>query len=167
MHGRPLTFASLLLAAAAPAFAGEPPLEPTPQSATNQPEAATVGGKWSTEVKDGKLLATLTLVNTGKEPVDVMIARGKQPGPSVQAQIAGVSLAPVFSAIDEQAMMSRRGPMPVYAVAQPNQELLVGTYQFQLPATYAGEPIDITAHVGTQIGASVRLETKHAAKPGA
>lgn len=165
MHARPVSFASLLLAAASPAFAESPPQTPA-QTANRAPESLAVDGRWTTEVKDGKLVATLTVVNTGNDAIELLSKRGRSPGAGVQAMLGEQSLAPILGPDQMRDMMSRRGPMPTFTKIAPKKELLVGTYEFQLPEGYAGQPIELVAYVEA-MGQSATLKTTYAsAKPG-
>ena len=153
-----LTFASLLLAATQPAVAGEPMQKQASSSAVaDEEKTLPIVGRWTTAEKDGVLVAALTLVNTSPGAVDLLIGRGKSPGTFVLASIDGVQLSPVYDQSQEREMMSRRGPMPVYAPLAGKGEIVAGVFRFTLPAGYSGQPIDLEATVRAQDGGRIRL----------
>lgn len=156
MNVRMLSFATLLMAAV-PAYAQDPvsaaPVEQAVEEAPLPP--ATIDGKWTTEVVKGVLIVKLTLVNTGTEPLDVMVARGTGPGAWMIAQlpaVPGADMIPELEAIrskkESRDMESREGPMPTYAPIAPGAEVLVGTYKFKIPKGYTGG-IHLEAQVET------------------
>src|SRR5262245_10560768 len=113
MSARSFTFASLLLVAAPPALAASPAQVAAPSP--SEPAAPSpLSPRWTASVKGDVLVATLSLVNTADEPVDLLVRRGSSPGPVVNAFVDGTQLAPVLDPSQEREMMSRRGPMPVY-----------------------------------------------------
>ncbi len=159
MSARSLSFASLLLAAVAPAFAGEPPNAQVVTAAEPAAAAPTLAGRWSHTIKGGELFVELKLVNTGPEAIDVLVSRGKMPGTDLQAAIDGVALTRVFSDEEMSGQMSRMGPMPRFAPVAAKREILAGTYRFQLPQGYAGQAIRLEA-TANSLGDSVSISTE-------
>ena len=149
MTVRTLTFASLLLGAVQPmvARAEEPTYQ---QGPVVQP--LTLAAKWALSVKNGVLIADLTLVNTGTSAVDVLIKSGHSPGPAVSATLTELALEPVLDRAQEQDMMSRMGPMPTFGVIAAGRELKAGTYKFTLPKGYEGQTVRISAYVRGEQG---------------
>lgn len=149
-----LSFASLLFAMVQPAAAEIPEVQEAKTTDATAPEApaAQVTGRWSHEIKGGELLVKLTLVNANTEAVDVVVSRGKQPGPWVQASVDGTTLERILTKAEMSGEMSRMGPMPAWAPVAPGKEILAGTYRFALPEGYAGGPIQIRGEVSQQDG---------------
>jgi hypothetical protein len=158
MSARSLTFASLLLAAAPPALAETPAQVAAP--APGQPaDSVPLSPRWSTSVKGTVLVARLTLVNTGDAPVDLLVRRGSSPGPSVIALVDGTQLVPVLDPSQEREVISRMGPMPVYAPVAGAGEVEVGTFRFTLPKEAAGKAIRFETTVRTADGRHAVLAT--------
>lgn len=156
MTARSFTFASLLLAAASPAFA-EPPSDLSKVLAEAEPAAPLpLSAKWDLKVKNGVLIAELKLVNTSASAVDIVVARGHSLGPSVQASLDDVALNQLLEPAQERDMMSRMGPMPSYGPVAAGGERTIGTYRFELPADSAGKTLRLDTWVRGQAG-SVRL----------
>lgn len=155
-----LSFASILFAMVQPAAAEIPEVQAarTTESAEPQGPAAPVTARWSHAIKGKELHVTLTLVNANTEPVDVVVSRGKQPGPWVQASVDGTSLERILTKTEMQGEMSRMGPMPAWAPVAPGKEILAGTYRFALPEGYAGGPIRIEGEVSQGDG-QTRIST--------
>ncbi len=149
-----LSFASLLFAMVQPAAAEIPEVQQAKTTDSTAPEAPAtqVSARWSHEIKGNELLVKLTLVNTNSEPVDVVVTRGKQPGPWVQASVDGMSLERILTKAEMSGEMSRMGPMPQWAPVAAGKEILAGTYRFALPEGYAGGPIEIKGQVSQQDG---------------
>ena len=149
-----LSFASLLFAMIQPAAAEIPEVQQakTTDSTTPEAPATHVTARWSHEIKGNELLLKLTLVNTNAEPVNVVVTRGKQPGPWVQASVDGTSLERILTKTEMSAEMSRMSPMPAWAPVAPGKELLAGTYRFALPEGYSGGPIQVRGEVSQQDG---------------
>ena len=156
------SFASLLFSIVAPALAAEPIAEVvannTQAAAVPDAAQATLTARWETEINGKELLVKLTLLNTGSEATDIVISRGKQPGPWLQAAISGSTLDRNLTKSEMQGEMSRMGPMPTFAPVAAGTEIFAGTYRFALPAGYAGEPISLEASVSSHDG-ETRVQT--------
>ena len=171
MTGRSLSFASLLLTAVQPAFAGGMPVAPVSQAATI-PEVQSLTAlqaRWNLSIRGGELVADLILINTSAEAVDIVSARGHSPGPYVSAILGENTLSQVLTGVQERDMMSRMGPMPTYAAIAPGKEFVAGTYRFTLPANYAGSTVHLEATVrgakfdSQKLQLDVQLDPKKAA----
>lgn len=144
MNVRSFSFASLLAFAAAPALAEEPHAQ---QAVAPQPELP-IDGRWTSEIRDGRLVVSLTVVNTSDRPLELLMRRQGELSAGVQAAIDGELLG---LELDEERLhetMSRRVQLPVYAPLAAKGQLLAGTWRFTLPEGYAGAPIrvQVTVH---------------------
>lgn len=156
MTARSFTFASLLLAAANPAFAEVPEAVSGTLSEQAPADSLPLSAKWELKVKNGVLIAELRLVNTSASAVDVVLTRGHSLGPGVQASLDDVALNQVLDPAQERDMMSRMGPMPSYGPIVAGGERTIGTYKFELPADSAGKTLRFDTWVSGK-GGSVRL----------
>lgn len=156
MTVRTLTFASLLFAAAHPSFAETPAAAandvPTHSQVTAESGDLPLEGRWKTSVKDGVLVADLTLVNTSKSAVDIVVAYGRSPGTYVRADMDGARLDQVLDQAQRGERMSRMGPMPKFGPIAAGKELVAGTFKFTLPQGYAGKSIELQATVESPDG---------------
>jgi hypothetical protein len=165
---RRFTFASLLattaaVAASGGALAGSHHVEqqaaqnappPTATVAEATAPAAKLEGRWQVKAVGDELQVELILVNTDDAAADVVRMRGHSPGPSVAVQIGGqdTQLAQVLGQAEMQDMMSRMGPMPVWAAVAPHDAMLVGTYRFTIPEEARGKSLRIVANVDGRAG---------------
>ncbi|MEZ4241125.1 MAG: hypothetical protein R3F59_34190 [Myxococcota bacterium] len=134
---RSFTFGSLL-ALGGTAAAAEPPIPELQQA----PPAARLRATWALAERGERLLATLTLHNDGREPIDVMVARGSLPGPFVQATVDGEPLTMDLSKAKRRDLMSRVGPVPRFEAIAAGGEAKVG-FAFALAAPLDGRPVDL------------------------
>lgn len=165
MSARHWSFATLLMAAAG-ANAAEPPAVQQ-QAAQEAPQpAAKAHGTWSYEVVGKQLIVKLAVTNDDAESMNVLVARGSRPGAYVKAAVGGADLQVSVDDSPEarKEMMSRRGPMPRYAVLAANASSEEMIYKFDLPEGYAGQAIDVTAEVYHRGGQLTLTQTLTAAK---
>jgi hypothetical protein len=133
---RRFTFGSLVAlvsgTAAASTDASQAPPEVEPE--VPAPPGPVLASSWAVERDKGsrQILATLTVRNDGPEPVELMVARGRNPGARVTAEVDGEPLPPVF-AVDRRELMSRVGPLPRYQVLAVGEAVEIGPYRFELP----------------------------------
>jgi uncharacterized membrane protein len=148
MIGRTLTFASLLLAAAQPAFAAIPATGSQVVDAEAPPAAPPIAVTWNISVRGRVLVAELILVNTGSLTRDVVLANGQSPGPQVSAALDGAALEAVLAPAQKRELSSRGGPFPLaYGPLVAGERLVAGTYRFRLPAGFAGKTVHLEALV--------------------
>jgi hypothetical protein len=106
-------------------------------------------------VKDGVLIAKLSLTNTSNSPVDLIVARRNGPGAYVTAEAGETRLEAILDRGQQADLVSRMGPMPKYGVILANQQLDAGTFRFRLPAGFkAGQVVHLRASVAGPAGAS-------------
>ncbi len=158
MTARPFIFASLLAVHVPLAHAN--PNVPI-ADVVEQPSgkaAAPIEAKWSTRVVHGELIVELTLVNTGTDAVDVLVSRGKLPGPWLQAEVDGLELERILTVHEVSDEASRMGPMPRYAPVAPGKSAFVGTWHFKLTPEQALLPVHLNGSA-TLASGSVDLST--------
>ena len=149
---RTFTFASLGLALATAARA-QAPNEPP---AAAGPSPTPVAARWALARSGRDVVATLTLANTGAEPIEVLSAIGSRPGPSVVAylEIDGddLELPQVTAPPDRRELISRMGPRPQWAPIAAGEQLAIPAYTFSLPRGAATGALTLVATVETHAG---------------
>jgi hypothetical protein len=159
MNRRAFTFASLALAGTAAAADTLPDVK-------NDAPPSPLTGTWALKASHRELVVDLSVVNASADGLDVLVARGSRPGPSVQAFISAkdeeIELQPVEEAVDRREAMSRMGPRPLYTLVAAGATAKVGPWKFALPRGAAHETFRVVATVSTSEG-DFALETTSAA----
>ena len=160
---RQFTFGALLLAVAGPArAAGLEDLKKPGKKALPQQQAASPDPEVTPDLHiaiepriEGEYLHLTVSVQNRGEPLDVMVAMGSRPGPTLTA-IATIDdeALPLGDAteFDRREMMSRLGPRPEFAPLARGGTLQIKPYRLMWPKGVEQVPVAITVQVHTSAG---------------
>jgi hypothetical protein len=158
--GKPLTFALLLAATSAPAWADQSVIA----EIENAAERTTLQPQWTSRVEGGELVLQLHLANFGEVAADVVVGRGRLPGAWLAVEADGVALEQILTRSEQMESMSRMGPMPRFAALAPGKAVDIGTYRFALPKGQRPDTVRVVGSVSTAT-APVELATTLALAP--
>lgn len=143
-----LLLSSAALAEESPTLPSDAGLSAVATAAHQDAEAPPLVARWLVEARGGELHVRLVMENAGEDAVSMVVAHGALAGASLYAD----GLDPILTHAQEEASMSRMGPMPVWAMVAAGGDHEVGRWRFRWPKDARGRPVSLEARVWTSAG---------------